>query len=95
LSSYEIAKLLAGQRWERLKNLRHEQVIGKLFLEMHKVDLDLLKYVGDNPLFDIDGLATLVSSSVTGIDLAKVKEKARQRFVCLEEMGLIETTAPR
>ncbi len=94
LKTQEITKLLAGQRWERLKNLRHEQVIGKLFLEMHKVDLDLLKYVGDNPLFDIDGLATLVSSSVTGIDLAKVKEKARQRFVCLEELGQIENTAP-
>lgn len=94
LEIQEVTKLLAAQRWERLKNLRHEQVAGSLFLTLQGVDLDLLKYVGDNPLFDIDGLATLVSSSVTGIDLAMVKEKARHRFVCLEELGLIENTVP-
>lgn len=90
----EVSSAISEIRWKRLENVRHEQVIGKLFLALAEVDFDLLKYVGDNPLFDLDGLSILVSSSVTGGDLSEVKNKALYRFVSLEKLGLIENADP-
>ena len=94
LEAQEVTKLLAAQRWKRLENIRHDQVVGKLFLALREIDFDLLKYVGDNPLFNLDALSILVSSSVTGGDLSEVKVKALYRFVSLEKLGLIENADP-
>ena len=94
LKAQEVTKLLASQRWKRLENIRHEQVVGKLFLALRKIDFDLHKYVGDNPLFSLDALSIMVSSSVHGGDLSEVKEKALYCFVSLEKLGLIENADP-
>ena len=99
LAIKEARKQLAQLRWKRLENRRREQNVGKVFLDLKEVDFDLLKYVGDNPLFSTDELATLVSHSVTGSwgsgagPDASMK-KARHRFFALEEKGLIERAAP-
>jgi len=95
LAAKEVKIRLAQRRCRRLENRRHAQNTGKIFLDLKEVDFDLLKYVGDNPLFSTDELATLVSHSVTGrrdsvTRPAAVRRKARHRFYALEEKGLIE-----
>ena len=47
-------------------NNRQKQTIGKFFLGMNEMVFDLLKHVGNNLLFTIDELSTLISFSVTG-----------------------------
>jgi hypothetical protein len=95
LSSKEVSGQVAKQRRKRLENVRHEQVIGRVFTELRKVDFELLKYVGDNPHFSVGDLANLLSRSVTGGDEPKltphlIKEKAEKRFSILQKKGLIE-----
>lgn len=96
LEAPEVMKGLSAARWERLENIRHEQVVGKNFLYLSETDFALLKYVGDNPLFSLDDLSTLVTSSLTGEALftqSKAKERAARRFKLLLEKGLIENAA--
>ncbi len=54
--------------------------------------------MGDNPLYSIDDLSLLVTSSVTGSSSFEKKEEpragARARFSSLDERGLLEDTAP-
>jgi len=95
LSSKEVSGQIAKQRRKRLENVRHEQVIGRVFTELHKVDFELLKYVGDNPHFSVGDLAILLSRSVTGgndpnLTPQLVKEKAEKRFSVLQKKGLIK-----
>lgn len=98
LKEEEVKKALTSLRWNRLENIRHDQNVGKLFLSLSKVDFALLKYVGDNPLYSIDDLSLLVSSSVTGDyayeRLLKAKSKAKDRYLFLAEKGLVENTPP-
>jgi len=99
LEAKEVKNRLAQLRWKRLENRRREQNVGMVFLDLKEVDFDLLKYVGDNPLFSTEELATLVSHSVTGrwesgASPTSVMKKARQRFTALEEKELIERAAP-
>ena len=94
LSSSEVTKLLSKQRWKRLQNIRSENAVGRFFLDLSQVDLDFMKYIGDNPLFDLDGLSILVSSSITGIDFHEVKRAALNRLGRLDDLGLIESAAP-
>jgi len=92
----EVLKALSTTQLERLENIRHDQVVGKNFLDLSEADFLLMKYVGDNPLFSLDELATLVASSVTGkpfFTQSKVKERVAERFKSLSEKGLIENAA--
>ena len=96
LDDQEVMKAVSKARWERLENIRHDQVVGKNFLDLSEADFVLLKYVGDNPLFSLDDLSMLVASSITGEPLfaqSKAKEKATRRFELLLEKGLIENAA--
>jgi hypothetical protein len=94
----EVSSAISEKRWKRLENIRHEQVIGKLFLDLTEVDFALLKYAGDNPLYSIDDLSLLVSSSITGdptsARLSKAKLNAKQRYLSLAKRGLIVSAAP-
>ncbi|MCK4490358.1 MAG: replication-relaxation family protein, partial [Anaerolineales bacterium] len=98
LKGEEVKKALASLRWNRLENIRRDQNVGNLFLNLSEVDFALLKYAGDNPLYSIDDLSMLVSSSVTGNyayeRLLKAKEKAKDRYLSLGEQGLLERAAP-
>ena len=96
LDDQEVMKAVSEARWERLENIRHDQVVGKNFLDLSEADFVLLKYIGDNPLFSLDDLSTLVASSFTGEPLfaqSKAKKKAARRFKLLLEKGLIENAA--
>jgi hypothetical protein len=97
LETPEVVKGLTESRWERLENIRHNQLVGKQFLGLDEADFALLRYVGDNPLFGIDELSTLVTSSITGerpSNLDKAKVKAARRFESLSDKGLIGKAAP-
>ncbi len=64
--------------------------------EESEIDFVLLKYVGDNPLFGLDELSTLIASSSTGRPLftrSKTKERAARCFNLLLEKGLVENAA--
>jgi len=96
LNDQEVMKAVSEARWERLENIRHDQVVGKNFLDLSEADFVLLKYVGDNPLFSLDDLSALVASSFTGEPLfaqSTAKEKTARRFDSLLESGLIENAA--
>jgi len=96
LDDEEVLKAVSAARLERLENIRHDQVVGKYFLDLSEIDFVLLKYVGDNPLFSLDELSTLIASSSTGRPLftrSKAKERADGRFKLLSEKGLIENAA--
>ena len=96
LDDQEVLKAVSAARLERLENIRHDQVVGKFFLDLTETDFVLLKYVGDNPLFSLDELSTIVASSVTGKPLfarSKAKERASTRFKFLAEKGLVENAA--
>lgn len=98
LNTEEVMNALTTQRWKRLENIRHEQRIGNLFLQLTEVDFGLLKYVGDNPLYGIDDLSLLVTSFVSGevsfTRQSKARDNAKQRFLSLAERGLLENAAP-
>jgi len=98
LKKEEVKKALTSLRWTRLETIRHDQNVGKLFLSLSEVDFALLKYAGDNPLYSIDDLAMLVSSSIHGDytyeRLLEAKEKAKGRYLSLGEQGLLKDAAP-
>ncbi len=96
LDDQEVLKAVSAARLERLKNIRHDQIVGKYFLDLSEAAFLLLRYVGDNPFFSLDELSTLVASPVTGMPMftqSKIKEKAAKRFKLLSEKGLIESAA--
>lgn len=94
----EVRRWLTENRWKRLENVRHDQNIGKLFLSLAEVDFTLLKFVGDNPLFNTNDLAMLISSSSTDSipvgTLGKKQAKAVKRLTSLNNLGLLEDAAP-
>lgn len=86
---------LISNRWQRLENRRHDQVIGKHFLSLWKVDFDILTYVGNNPNFNQEELAYLLTHGSTGALGVDSKEEENQHMVAsrLEKilsLGLIE-----
>ena len=80
---------------KRLENVRRDQNIGKLFLELRKPDFMVLNYVGNNPIFLASDIAFLLSSSATGspalADRGKILNIVSGRLDFLEEKGLIES----
>lgn len=66
LSAKEVSTQITKWRWGRLENVRQNRVTDKVFTDLRKVDFELLKYAGDNPLFSVSDLAILVPRSVTG-----------------------------
>ena len=94
LTEGEVTADIAKNRWKRLKDIRHDQLVGKQFLSMTGGDFALLKYAGDNPLYSIDDLSLLVCSTVTGNGSTSQQSKAKDRFRFLKEQGLVERAAP-
>jgi len=86
---------LVNMRWQRLENKRHDQVVGKHFLSLWKVDFDILAYVGDNPNFNLEEIAYLLTYGITGALGVDYKEKENLRMVMnrlemIVSLGLIE-----
>jgi hypothetical protein len=86
---------LVSSRWQRLENKRHDQIIGKHFLSLWKVDFEILAYVGNNPNFNLDEIAYLLTYGSTGTLGVDNKEKENQHVVVsrlekLLSLGLIE-----
>ena len=98
LESEEVQKALTELRWKRLENIRHEQSVGKVFLALEEIDFELIRFVGDNPLFSPDDLALLVTSGETGAvtagEVAQARHRAKARFTSLCGKGLCENAAP-
>lgn len=86
---------LVNSRWQRLENNRHDQYIGKHFLSLWKVDFDILAYVGDNPNFNLEEIAYLLTYGSTGSLGIEYQEKENHRMVVsrlekIKSLGLIE-----
>ncbi len=95
LSLQDFEEALSKSCAKRLENVRSDQNIGKLFLELARPDFKILNYVGNNPIFLASDIAFLLSSSATGspalADRGKILNSVSGRLAFLEKKGLIES----
>lgn len=98
LSLQAFEEALSKSCAKRLDNVRSDQNIGKLFLELGRPDFMILNYVGNNPVFSAADIALLLSSSTTGspslADRENVMDTVSERLSFLEKKGLIEYASP-
>lgn len=98
LEKQEVQSLLEKQRQKRQAYNQEEIEIGKFFLRLQEIDFKLLTILGDNPLFSIPELSYLISHAATGTGITesrqnKALQKAMQRYLKLENLGLIKKAA--